>query len=134
MKSTSYLIIIHENIPVNNNSKLKGSKGTISKWLVDSIKFNFFLNQRNLNLPISNNSQPKLEQEYWWDVARVTSRDFELEQMQLKSRAEIFKAIFKIIAYLCFFLVVLGSSVVSKLSLFTIVNSFKKDNQVIMNL
>lgn len=74
--------------------------------------------------------QPKLEQEYWWDVARVTSRDFEIEQMHLKSRAETFKIIFKLVAYLVFFLIVLGSSVVSKLSLFTMVNAIKKSNQV----
>ncbi|CAF0706559.1 unnamed protein product [Brachionus calyciflorus] len=73
--------------------------------------------------------QPKLEQEYWWDVARVTSRDFELEQMHLRSRVETFKIIFKLIAYVVFFLIVLGSSVVSKLSLFTMVNAFKKPNQ-----
>lgn len=75
-------------------------------------------------------SQPKLEQEYWWDVARVTSRDFELEQLQLRSRAEVFKIVFKLIAYVFFFVIVLGSSVASKLSLFTMVNSYKKDNQV----
>ena len=74
--------------------------------------------------------QPKLEQEYWWDVARVTSRDFEIEQMHLKSRAETFKILFKLFAYLVFFLIVLGSSVVSKLSLFTMVNAIKKSNQV----
>ena len=71
-----------------------------------------------------------MEQEYWWDVARVTSRDFELEQLQLRSRAEVFKIAFKLIAYVVFFVIVLGSSVASKLSLFTMVNSYKKDNQV----
>jgi predicted nucleic acid-binding Zn ribbon protein len=75
-------------------------------------------------------SQPKLEQEYWWDVARVTSRDFELEQMQLKSRSETFKILFKLIGYLIFFVIVLTSSVVSKLSLFTMVNAYKKVKQV----
>jgi chitin synthase len=73
--------------------------------------------------------QPKLEQEYWWDVAKVTSRDFEIEQLQLRSRLEIFKIIFKLFAYVIFFMIVLTSSVVSKLSLFTMINAFKKENQ-----
>ena len=50
--------------------------------------------------------QPKLEQEYWWDVAKVTSRDFEIEQLQLRSRLEIFKIIFKLFAYVVFFMIV----------------------------
>jgi chitin synthase len=73
--------------------------------------------------------QPKLEQEYWWDVAKVTSRDFEIEQLHLRSRLEIFKIIFKLFAYVVFFMIVLTSSVVSKLSLFTMVNALKKTNQ-----
>jgi len=73
--------------------------------------------------------QPKLEQEYWWDVARVTSRDFEMEQMNLKSRTETFKIIFKLLAYLIFFLIVLTSGVFSKLSLLTMVNAYKYNNQ-----
>ena len=76
--------------------------------------------------------QPKLEQEYWWDVAKVTSRDFEIEQLQLRSRLEIFKIIFKLFAYVvAFFMIVLTSSVASKLSLFTftIIKTFKKDSQ-----
>ena len=73
--------------------------------------------------------QPKLEQEYWWDVAKVTSRDFEIEQLQLRSRLEIFKIIFKLFAYVVFFMIVLTSSVASKLSLFTMINAFKKDAQ-----
>jgi chitin synthase len=73
--------------------------------------------------------QPKLEQEYWWDVAKVTSRDFEIEQLQLRSRLEVFKIIFKLFAYVVFFMIVLTSSVVSKLSLFTMINAFKKENQ-----
>jgi hypothetical protein len=73
--------------------------------------------------------QPKLEQEYWWDVAKVTSRDFEIEQLQLRSRLEIFKIIFKLFAYVVFFMIVLTSSVASKLSLFAMINAFKKDSQ-----
>ena len=73
---------------------------------------------------------PKLEQEYWWDVARVTSRDFEIEQMKFRSKAETFKIIFKLLAYIFFFVIVLTSSVVSKLSLFTMVNAFKNKTQV----
>jgi chitin synthase len=73
--------------------------------------------------------QPKLEQEYWWDMARVTSRDFEMEQMNLKSRTETFKVLFKLIAYLIFFLIVLTSGVTSKLSLFTMINAYKVDRQ-----
>lgn len=74
--------------------------------------------------------QPKLEQEYWWDVARVTSRDFEVEQLHLKSRIENLKILFKLIAYVLFFAIVLASSVVSKLSLFAMINSYKLINQV----
>ncbi len=74
--------------------------------------------------------QPKLEQEYWWDLAKVTSRDYELEQLQLKSRAETFKIIFKLFAYIVFFVLVLCSSVVNKLSLFAMVNAYKITNQV----
>jgi len=73
--------------------------------------------------------QPKLEQEYWWDVARVTSRDFEMEQLNLRSRTELFKILFKLIVYLLFFLIVLGSAVVSKLSLFTMINAYKVERQ-----
>ena len=79
-------------------------------------------NQQNL-------IQPKLEQEYWWDVARVTSRDFELEQLQLKSRTETFKILFKLLAYVLFFMIVLTTSVTSKLALFAMVNALKKERQ-----
>jgi chitin synthase len=68
-----------------------------------------------------------LEQEYWWDVARVTSRDFEVEQMQLKSRAETFKILFKLFAYVVFFMFVLVSAVTNKITLFTMINSLKKE-------
>ena len=74
--------------------------------------------------------QPKLEQEYWWDVARVTSRDFEIEQMQLRSRTEVFKVIFKLFSYLIFFAIVLGGAVFSKLSLFYMLNAYEKEEQV----
>ena len=73
--------------------------------------------------------QPKLEQEYWWDMARVTSRDFEIEQMNLKSRTETLKILFKVMAYFLFFVVVLSSAVASKLSLFTMINAFKVEKQ-----
>ena len=62
-------------------------------------------------------------------MAKVTSRDFEIEQLQLRSRLEIFKIIFKLFAYVVFFMIVLTSSVASKLSLFTMINAFKKDSQ-----
>ncbi len=70
-----------------------------------------------------------MEQEYWWDVARVTSRDFELEQLQMKTRIETFKVIFKLTAYLIFFMIVLTSSVVSKLTLLMMINAYKKEQQ-----
>lgn len=73
--------------------------------------------------------QPKLEQEYWWDMARVTSRDFEMEQLNLRSRTETFKILFKLAAYLIFFVIVLSTAVVSKLSFFTMVNAYKVDRQ-----
>ena len=50
--------------------------------------------------------------------------------MQLKSRLETFKIIFKLFAYVVFFMIVLTSSVVSKLSLFTMINAYKKADQV----
>lgn len=71
-----------------------------------------------------------MEQEYWWDVARVTSRDYEIEQLHLKSRTENLKILFKLIAYLLFILIVLGSSIVSKLSLFVMINTNKRWNEV----
>jgi hypothetical protein len=74
-------------------------------------------------------SQPKLAQEYWWDVARVTSRDFEIEQMINRSRIETFKILFKLLGYLIFFIFVLISSIVSKLSLFTMINAYKIEKQ-----
>lgn len=77
----------------------------------------------------TNTIQPKIGQDYWWDVARVTSRDFELEQMQLKSRIQWFKLFFKLFAYLIFFTLVLCSAVASKLSFFTMINSYKKVDQ-----
>lgn len=73
--------------------------------------------------------QPKLEQEYWWDLARVTSRDFEIEQMNLKSRVEYLKILFKLFAYFVFFLIVLFSALVSKLSFFTMINAYKVNEQ-----
>ena len=73
--------------------------------------------------------QPKLEQEYWWDLARVTSRDFEIEQMNLKSRTEYLKILFKLFAYFVFFCIVLCSALVSKLSLFTMINAYKVTEQ-----
>jgi len=52
-----------------------------------------------------------------------------MEQMNLKSRTETFKILFKLFAYLLFFLIVLASGVVSKLSLLTMVNAYKHPDQ-----
>ncbi|CAF1379835.1 unnamed protein product [Adineta ricciae] len=64
-------------------------------------------------------------QAYWWDVAHVTSRIFEEEQIINKERRLTFRRIIKICVYLIFFLAVLTSAVVSKLSLFTMINAYK---------
>ena len=50
--------------------------------------------------------------------------------MQLKSRAETFKILFKLFAYIVFFMIVLVSAIVNKLSLFTMVNSLKKEQVI----
>ena len=76
--------------------------------------------------------QPKLEQEYWWDMARVTSRDYEMEQLNLRSRTDTFKILFKLAAYLIFFVVILSTAVVSKISFFTMVNAYKVEKQLDM--
>jgi small-conductance mechanosensitive channel len=67
---------------------------------------------------------------YWWDVAHVTSRHYEQEQIIHKERRLTFRRIVKICVYVIFFLVVLTSAVVSKLSLFTMINAYKTLEQV----
>ena len=60
----------------------------------------------------------------------MTSRIFEEEQIINKERRLTFRRIVKICVYLIFFLVVLTSAVVSKLSLFTMINAYKTLEQV----
>jgi hypothetical protein len=59
----------------------------------------------------------------------VTSRDYEVEQMNLKSRTETFKILFKLFAYFLFFVIVLSAAMLSKLSLLTMLNAYKVDKQ-----
>lgn len=70
------------------------------------------------------------EKIYWWDVAHVTSRHFEQEQIINKERRLTFRRMIKIFVYLIFFLLVLTSAVMSKLSLFTMINAYKTPGQV----
>lgn len=67
---------------------------------------------------------------YWWDVAHVTSRHYEQEQIIYKERRLTFRRIVKIIVYFVFFTIVLTSAVLSKLSLFTMINAYKTLEQV----
>jgi chitin synthase len=67
---------------------------------------------------------------YWWDVAHVTSRLYEQEQSTNKERRLTFRRIIKICVYIIFFAVVLTSAVLSKLSLFTMINAYKIREQV----
>jgi hypothetical protein len=67
---------------------------------------------------------------YWWDVAHVTSRHFEHEQIINKERRLTFRRIVKLFVYLIIFLLVLTSAVISKLSLFTMINAYKTLEQV----
>ena len=60
----------------------------------------------------------------------MTSRHFEEEQIINKERRLTFRRIVKICVYLIFFLIVLSSAVVSKLSLFTMINAYKTLEQV----
>ncbi|CAF2375628.1 unnamed protein product [Rotaria sp. Silwood2] len=66
---------------------------------------------------------------YWWDVAHVTSRHYEQEQSTNKERRLTFRRIVKICVYIIIFCVVLTSAVVSKLSLFTMINAYKTREQ-----
>ncbi|CAF0891844.1 unnamed protein product [Rotaria sp. Silwood1] len=66
---------------------------------------------------------------YWWDVAHVTSRHYEQEQSINKERRLTFRRIVKICVYIILFCVVLTSAVVSKLSLFTMINAYKTREQ-----
>jgi hypothetical protein len=67
---------------------------------------------------------------YWWDVAHVTSRHYEHEQIINKEQRLTFRRFIKICVYIIFFLIVLTSAVVSKLSLFTMINAYKTLEQV----
>jgi hypothetical protein len=67
---------------------------------------------------------------YWWDVAHVTSRHYEQEQSTNKERRLTFRRIVKLCVYIIFFCVVLTSAIVSKLSLFTMINAYKTREQV----
>ncbi|CAF1323989.1 unnamed protein product [Adineta steineri] len=78
--------------------------------------------------PKKNDNKPATSG-YWWDVAHVTSRLFEKEQIINKERRLTFRRIVKIFVYLIFFLIVLTSAVVSKLSLFTMINAYKNLEQ-----
>ncbi len=92
-------------------------------WLFLYKSVEFFSSRKNaLNTSLNNG--------YWWDVAHVTSRHFEEEQIINKERRLTFRRIVKICVYLIFFLVVLTSAVVSKLSLFTMINAYKTLEQV----
>ena len=82
----------------------------------------FYRRENNLNQKPSNS--------YWWDIAHVTSRHFEKEQIINKERRLTFRRIVKIIVYLIFFLLVLTSAIISKLSLFTMINAYKTLEQV----
>ncbi|CAF4370980.1 unnamed protein product, partial [Adineta steineri] len=66
---------------------------------------------------------------YWWDVAHVTSRQHEQEQSTNKERRLTFRRIVKLAVYFLFFCIVLTSAVVSKLSLFTMINAYKTAEQ-----
>ncbi|CAF0791818.1 unnamed protein product [Didymodactylos carnosus] len=78
---------------------------------------------------IDNNKTINKDKTYWWDVAHVTSRHYELEQIINRERIFGFRRIVKLLVYVIFFLIVVCSSVVSKLSLFTMINAYKKTNQ-----
>jgi polyferredoxin len=67
---------------------------------------------------------------YWWDVAHVTSRHYEEEQSTNKVKRLTFRRIVKIFVYIIFFFVVLTSAILSKLSLFTMINAYKTREQV----
>lgn len=85
-------------------------------------------NPRKLNesiRPKKSNLAGQTNNGYWWDVAHVTSRLYEQEQSTNKERRLTFRRIVKICVYIIFFCVVLTSAVVSKLSLFTMINSYK---------
>lgn len=71
---------------------------------------------------------------YWWDVAHVTSRHYEQEQSTNKERRLTFRRIVKLCVYMIFFCVVLTSAVVSKLSLFTMINAYKTPEQVFYSI
>jgi hypothetical protein len=71
---------------------------------------------------------------YWWDVAHVTSLHYELEQITNKERRLTFRRIVKLCVYAIFFVIVLTSAVVSKLSLFTMINTYKTREQVSFSL
>jgi hypothetical protein len=84
------------------------------------------------NNPTGNNNNNN--NGYWWDVAHVTSRHYEQEQSTNKERRLTFRRIVKICVYVIFFCVVLTSAVVSKLSLFTMINAYKTREQVCLIL
>ena len=63
-------------------------------------------------------------------MAHVTSRLYEQEQSTNKERRLTFRRIVKICIYIIFFLVVLTSAVLSKLSLFAMINAYKLHEQV----
>ena len=67
---------------------------------------------------------------YWWDIAHVTSRQYEQEQSKNKEQRVSFRRIVKICVYIIFFSIVLTSAVLSKLSLFTMINAYKIQEQV----
>ncbi|UJR10460.1 hypothetical protein I4U23_014664 [Adineta vaga] len=77
----------------------------------------------------NNNNMNSNKNGYWWDVAHVTSRHYEQEQSTNKERRLTFRRIVKICVYMIFFCVVLTSAVVSKLSLFTMINAYKTIEQ-----
>ena len=60
----------------------------------------------------------------------MTSRLYEQEQSTNKERRLTFRRIIKICVYIIFFAIVLTSAVLSKLSLFTMINAYKIREQV----
>jgi hypothetical protein len=87
--------------------------------------FCFSRHFRKSSITVNNNNNG-----YWWDVAHVTSRHYEQEQSTNKERRLTFRRIVKIFVYIIFFCVVLTSAVISKLSLFTMINAYKTREQV----
>lgn len=63
-------------------------------------------------------------------MAHVTSRLYEQEQSTNKERRLTFRRIIKVLVYVIFFIIVLTSAILSKLSLFTMINAYKQKDQV----